>query len=102
MTDHTKDTKPEATPQQAVGVDAIVMRCDGCKYWSRDGREHCEKGDHPDDKTGICKRYPPVRDMDWSYNSTSGQWIESSGDDWRAWQQPCTTGDCWCGEFVAA
>jgi hypothetical protein len=36
MTDHTEDIKPETTPQQAVGVDALVMRCRDCCHWQQD------------------------------------------------------------------
>lgn len=70
-------------------------KCYTCKYWDRHERE---KDKLPDDQTGVCKRYPPVRDMDWSHHNEDN-FIEDSCEDWRAWQQPCTEGHCWCGEY---
>lgn len=80
----------------------LVMRCDSCRYWDRTGREHLEVCDDPDDKSGCCRRYPPVRDMDWSKHVDEPNWIEAACEDWRAWDQPVTTGCCWCGEYVPA
>lgn len=73
-------------------------KCYTCKYWDQYDREHVVKDAHPDDQIGVCKRYPPVRDMDWSFHNEDN-FIEDSCEDWRAWQQPCTQGCCWCGEY---
>lgn len=36
MKEQKDTTEHEAAPQQAVGVDALVMRCATCKYWQGD------------------------------------------------------------------
>ena len=79
----------------------MQRRCDKCELWDRDGREHLDLDMHEDDRQGCCRRYPPVRDMDWSVSAPDEcQMIDGSCEDFRAWQQPITCGGHWCGEFV--
>jgi hypothetical protein len=78
----------------------MKRRCDKCEFWDKSGMEDFDKNEHDDDKAGCCKRYPPVRDMDWSTTAKEEIYlINGSCEDWRAWQQPITTASHWCGEF---
>ena len=71
------------------------MKCKNCFFWEK------SKGEgHLDDYDGICRRYPPARDMDWSVSVGSLlHEIDGSEATWVAWQQPITRAIDWCGEY---
>lgn len=74
------------------------MRCDKCKWWLSLGEQDC----HDDDKIGTCKRTPPKYDPSW-ISSCIREGYENHGysyEDTRHWNQPCTDGANWCGEFI--
>ena len=69
------------------------MRCDSCKYWELRDREI----NHPNDKVGKCRRYPPQLDTIYAgkcedEGSGGCEAIEA------CWYQPLTIGSDWCGE----
>ena len=73
------------------------MRCDECRFYVPHA---LKERAHKDDQTGSCRRYPPVRDMDWSAVIDDEDYgIEGAGCDWRAWEWPVVEAHQWCGEF---
>ena len=75
-------------------------QCANCIYWDRQNFENgYEKNHHPDDRTGKCRRFPPVRDLDWSCHAPDSDFVISGCcEDWRAWSQPLSVGRDWCAE----
>jgi len=74
-------------------------RCDKCKFWDRLGDENERaKNLHDDDRSGKCKRYPPVLDATWPTEAGEGE-AGYSYLDWRHWNQPVTEASNFCGEF---
>ena len=92
----TQNEQPESVP-----VDAIVMRCDLCRWW----REYDHKP-HRDDSEGKCMRFPPVQNVaaateEGTGNGIGQQEMTDVVDGSWYWVQPVTTGDDYCGEFIA-
>lgn len=54
-------------------MEAEQERCETCRFWLRDGREH-----------GFCLRYPPV--------------VYGPGHQ----ERPMTSSQVWCGEYERA
>jgi|GEM_PF-5058828 len=74
-----------------------LERCGKCKFWLI--FETSPPTEHPDDRQGMCRRYPPVLDL-----NEAREWDETSYSylDYRYWNYPVTEGAGYCGEFKKA
>jgi hypothetical protein len=61
-------------------------RCDGCRYWGFQGSNNTSS-----DKTGLCRRNPPVLDPGGHKEPVLEVWVQGM------W--PATYSDEWCGEW---
>lgn len=90
-----KTLKPPQVGQSAL-TDGLDERCDSCKFWKH--LDEFGQDNHPDDKPGQCRRYPPRLDL-----SEADSWQEDkygySYLDYRFWNHPVTEAADWCGEF---
>lgn len=90
-----KLTKPPQVGQSAL-TDGLGERYDSCKFWIH--LDDVGQDNHPDDKPGKCRRYPPRLDL-----SEADSWQDDKHGysylDFRFWNHPITEGADWCGEF---
>jgi len=76
-----------------------LERCGRCKFWLLLEKEPYEPDEHPDEQGGVCRRYPPVLDL-----NDAPEWDKDSFSytNYRYWNNPVVPGAGYCGEFKKA
>jgi len=65
--------------------------CEKCYFWKLDDDD--EEGE----RTGLCRRYPPVSVLT---DSSVAEWDNANPWDGRFWSRPRVLETNWCGEFA--